>query len=58
MSSNVDSTVRNRLVIVILLEAVLYCVLWLWDEYVASYITLVFPVMILGLLTGSGYQVS
>ncbi len=54
MPPNVSSTVRNRIVIVILLEAVLYSGLWLWNEYVASYVTIIFPVMILGILVLSG----
>lgn len=35
---------------VILIEAVICCALWLWDEYVASYLTLIFPGLILAVL--------
>lgn len=47
--SNTLSTHTN-LVMVILIEAVIYCALWLWDEYVASYLTLIFPGLILAVL--------
>lgn len=32
--------------IIILGQAVAYLSIWLWNEYVASYITLIFPIMI------------
>jgi hypothetical protein len=50
MLPDTGSTVRNRVFIVLLSEAVLYSTLWLWNEYVASYITLVFPAMVLVIL--------
>ena len=40
----------NRLPIISLLQAVIYAVIWLWNEYVATYITIIFPVMILLIL--------
>ncbi len=36
--------------ILILGQAVVYLSIWLWNEYVASYITLIFPLMILVIL--------
>ncbi len=36
--------------IIILSQAVIYLSIWLWNEYVASYITLIFPAMILVIL--------
>ncbi len=36
--------------IIILGQAVTYLSIWLWNEYVASYITLIFPIMILIIL--------
>ena len=36
--------------IIILVQAVIYLSLWLWNEYVASYITLIFPSIILVVL--------
>ena len=50
MPPNTGSSVANRVLIVLLFEAVLYSALWLWNEYVASYITLIFPAMILIIL--------
>jgi hypothetical protein len=35
---------------IVLGQAVIYLSIWLWDEYVASYITLIFPAMILVIL--------
>ena len=40
--------------IIILAQAVTYLSLWLWDEYVATYITLIFPAMILVILILAG----
>ena len=40
----------NQLFIVALLQAVMYCAVWLWNEYVAFYITMIFPIMILIIL--------
>ena len=42
--------VRTNLLIVILLQAVVYSGLWLWNEYVASYFTLIIPGIILVIL--------
>ena len=36
--------------IIILSQSIVYAIIWLWNEYVASYVTVVFPVMILLLL--------
>ncbi len=47
--SDPQSTPAN-LVIVILIQAVVYCGIWLWDEYVASYLSLIFPGLILAVL--------
>ncbi len=41
---------RTQFWIIILSQAVIYLSIWLWDEYVASYITLIFPAMILVIL--------
>ncbi len=38
------------LAIIALAQAVLYAVLWLWNEYVASYMTLILPSVLLVLL--------
>ncbi len=40
----------NQFILIILLQAILYSSIWLWNEFVASYITLVFPAMILVIL--------
>jgi len=40
--------------IIILAQAVIYLSLWLWDEYVASYVTLIFPAMIFVILILAG----
>ena len=39
-----------NLAIVALLQAVIYSVIWLWNEYVAAYLTIIFPAMILVIL--------
>src|SRR4030095_13733664 len=36
--------------IIVLSQAVIYLSIWLWNEYVASYISLIFPSMILVIL--------
>lgn len=41
---------RINLAIILLLQAVVYSGLWLWNEYVAVYLTLIFPGMILVIL--------
>jgi len=48
------SETRMNLAIVVLLEAVIYSGLWLWNEYVAVYLTLIFPGMILVVLIIAG----
>ena len=50
MNSNSHTPLAAKLLIASLLQAILYTGLWLWDEYVASYITLIFPVMMLVIL--------
>ena len=40
----------NQLFIATLVEAVAYTALWLWNEYVAFYITIIFPALILVVL--------
>lgn len=39
-----------NLIIIALMQAILYTGIWMWDEYVASYLTLVFPAVILFVL--------
>jgi hypothetical protein len=36
----------SQLILISLLQAILYSSIWLWNEFVASYVTLVFPAMI------------
>ena|SRR5688572_4062718 len=50
MSSNGRESAGNKLFIIGLAQAVIYCLIWLWHEYVATYITIIFPVMILLIL--------
>ena len=40
----------SLLTIIALMQAVMYAVIWLWNEFVAVYITLIFPSMILLIL--------
>ncbi len=54
MQSEPKSTIRSYMAITILLQSVIYSAIWLWNEYVASYITLIFPAMILIILILSG----
>jgi hypothetical protein len=43
MSSKEPSNVPGNLLIVALVECVLFCSVWLWNEYVASYATIILP---------------
>jgi len=45
-----SSDTRVNLAIIVLLQAVIYAGLWLWNEYIASYLTLIFPGMVLVML--------
>ncbi len=38
------------LLMIALVQSVIYAVIWLWNEYVASYITLIFPAVLLVVL--------
>ncbi|HUR30388.1 MAG TPA: hypothetical protein VMZ69_03090 [Saprospiraceae bacterium] len=38
-----NSPVRDKLFIIGLFEAVVFCLIWLWNEYVATYLTIIFP---------------
>ncbi|MEP6645668.1 MAG: hypothetical protein ABJC12_01145 [Saprospiraceae bacterium] len=49
LSSKQDSNHRY-IWIVVLGQAVIYLALWLWNEYVASYLTLIFPALIFVIL--------
>ncbi|MEP6796205.1 MAG: hypothetical protein ABJB16_17895 [Saprospiraceae bacterium] len=46
MFSSKQGQQNQYLLIIILVQAVTYLSIWLWNEYVASYITLIFPTMI------------
>jgi hypothetical protein len=48
------SETRTNLAIILLLQAVIYSGLWLWNEYVAVYLTLIFPGVILVILIIAG----
>jgi hypothetical protein len=48
-NSNKSETLTN-LIAIILFQAVIYSAIWLWNEYVASYLTLIFPGMLLIIL--------
>lgn len=43
-----------NLTIIILIQAIVFSSLWLWNEYVASYLTLIFPGIFLFLLILAG----
>ncbi len=45
-----DVTTHLPLTLIGLIQAVFYAGIWLWNDYVASYLTLVFPAMILVIL--------
>lgn len=40
----------TQLLIIALLQAIVYTGVWMWDEYVAAYLTIVFPAIILFIL--------
>ncbi len=50
MKTKAGSYVTSRILNVSLFQAVIYAGLWLWDEYVASYITIIFPALLLVIL--------
>ncbi len=54
MTSDSNTGLRNNLIIIALLQCVVHSGIWLWNEYVASYLTLIFPVMICIILLLSG----
>lgn len=50
MKSSDRAATRINLVIVVLLQAVIYACVWLWNEYVAVYLTLIFTGLIFVIL--------
>ena len=50
MKNNNKTETRANLLIILLGQAVVYTSLWLWNEYMASYLTLIFPGVILFIL--------
>lgn len=50
MKKSEAKDIRTNLAIALLVQAVTYTGLWLWDEYVASYFTLIIPGVILIIL--------
>ncbi len=54
MKKNDSSQTRINLAILLLLQAVIYSGLWLWNEYVAVYLTLIFPGIIIVILIIAG----
>src|SRR5688572_12689663 len=50
MPKDKKSGVGNQLLTISLLQCVIYSGIWLWNEYVASYLTTIFPIMILLML--------
>lgn len=50
MNKTEKSGIHNNFLAVILVQAILYTGLWLWNEYIASYLTLIFPSIILVIL--------
>ena len=43
MSSKNPTTLPSNMLIVALGECIIFCVVWLWDEYVATYATIILP---------------
>ncbi len=50
MKNSNKTETRTNLLIILLGQAVVYTSLWLWNEYVATYLTLIFPGVILFIL--------
>ena len=50
MKNSNKTETRTNLLIILLGQAVIYTSLWLWNEYVASYLTIIFPGIILFIL--------
>lgn len=43
MAGNSAVFLRSYLPVIVLGQAVFYTLIWVWDEYVASYLTIIFP---------------
>jgi hypothetical protein len=43
MNSKDSTPVRSNMLIVALAECVVFCAVWLWNEYVATYATIILP---------------
>ena len=43
MSSKDSTPLSSRLLIVVLAESIIFSALWLWNEYVATYSTIILP---------------
>ncbi|MDQ3015674.1 MAG: hypothetical protein M3R25_02990 [Bacteroidota bacterium] len=43
MPANGSSRLKTHFITILLAQAVIYTIVWIWDEYVASYMTLIFP---------------
>jgi len=50
MKKSDPKEIRTNLAIAVLAQAIVYAGIWLWDEYVASYFTLIIPGVILVIL--------
>ncbi len=50
MPAKGTSALKTHFVTILLFQAVLYAGIWLWNEYVATYITLIFPAILIVLL--------
>lgn len=50
MKAETGSPVVSKMLIAALLQAVLFSSIWLWDEYVATYVTLILPAVMLVVL--------
>lgn len=50
MKNSHKTETRTNLLIIWLGQAIIYSVLWLWNEYVATYLTIIFPALILFIL--------
>lgn len=46
-----ESFIRDYAWIIILAECVAYAFLWVWNQYVAVYLTLIFPALLMFVLT-------
>jgi hypothetical protein len=47
MAPKGPSAIKTHFTSILLVQAVIYTLIWLWDEFIAVYVSLIFPSMLL-----------